>query len=459
MAPKFGTSGLRGLVSELTPDLVAAHVRAFLDACPVGSGLWLGRDLRGSSPALAAVVAETALASGIGVTDCGALPTPALAMAAMAAGAGAVMVTGSHIPADRNGLKFYVPAGEVTKGDEAAILARLDLPPPSGPRGRLAVNATAGADWQDRILRAFGAGALAGMRVGVWMHSSAARDLLAGVLRDLGATVVELGRSDRFVPVDTEAVAPDTRAMLAGWVRDHGLEAVVSTDGDADRPLLVDGTGQIVPGDVLGQITAAAVGADTVVCPVSANTGADLGGRFARVIRTRIGSPYVIAAMQAAGGRVAGYEPNGGFLLGFAAQGPAGPLPPLMTRDCLLPLAAVLAQARRAGGVAARVALEPARFTAADRIEHIPAARSRALLAALDAPGGTDGLLAGLGERLADADRTEGLRLMLASGRVLHLRPSGNAPEFRVYAEAESRAAADDLMQRGLAAMAATLGA
>jgi phosphomannomutase len=46
MPPKFGTSGLRGLVSELTPDLVAAHVQAFLRACPVGDGLFVGRDLR-----------------------------------------------------------------------------------------------------------------------------------------------------------------------------------------------------------------------------------------------------------------------------------------------------------------------------------------------------------------------------------------------------------------------------
>ncbi|NBO21555.1 MAG: phosphomannomutase, partial [Rhodobacteraceae bacterium] len=46
MAPKFGTSGLRGLVVELTPALVADHVRAFLLACPYGTGLYVGRDLR-----------------------------------------------------------------------------------------------------------------------------------------------------------------------------------------------------------------------------------------------------------------------------------------------------------------------------------------------------------------------------------------------------------------------------
>lgn len=460
MAPAFGTSGLRGLVVELTPALVAAHVRAFLSACPAGTGLWVGRDLRASSPDLAAVVIATARGEGLEVTDCGALPTPALAMAAMAAGAAAVMVTGSHIPADRNGLKFYTPAGEITKDDEAAILARLDLPAGKG-RGALTANVTAAAGWRARA-GVFGSDALSGMRVGVWAHSSVARDLLADALADIGAVVVPLGRSDVFIPVDTEAVGPEVRAMLAGWVKEHALDALVSTDGDADRPLLVDGAGQVVPGDVLGQITAAALGADTVVCPVSANSGAELGGRFSRVIRTRIGSPFVIAAMQAAGGRVAGYEPNGGFLLGFAAEAPGGRLAPLMTRDCLLPLVAVLAEARRAGGVAARVAQEPARFTATDRVAQIPAARSQAFLAGLDAPGGLAAFLAGLGEAEAGPgrpiDRTDGLRVPLASGRVLHLRPSGNAPEFRVYAEAESRAAAEALLARGLTAVAGTLG-
>merc|ERR1711969_359112 len=115
MPPKFGTSGLRGLVTELTPDLVRAHVRAFIAACPQGHAVHVGRDLRPSSPEIAGEVIAAVRAAGLRAVDHGALPTPALALAAMSAGCGAVMVTGSHIPADRNGLKFYVPAGEVSK--------------------------------------------------------------------------------------------------------------------------------------------------------------------------------------------------------------------------------------------------------------------------------------------------------------------------------------------------------
>lgn len=450
MAPKFGTSGLRGLVVELTPELVADHIRAFAAACPMGTGLFVARDLRDSSPMLADVVIAAARAEGLDVTDCGAVPTPALALASMGAGAAAVMVTGSHIPADRNGLKFYLPGGEIAKTDEAAILGALGRQAGTG-QGALAQNTTAGADWVARYVTAFGAGALAGLRIGVWSHSAVSRDVLADALRGLGAEVIEVGRSDAFIPVDTEAVPDWARVQIAGWVAAHGLDALVSTDGDGDRPLVADATGAVVPGDILGQITARVVGAEVVVTPVSSNTGVEASGHFARVIRTKIGSPFVIAGM-AVGGRVVGYEANGGFLLGFTAA-LAGPLAPLATRDSLLPILAPLVAARDMG-LAALVAAEPPRFTAADRIEDIPTDRSAALLAGLQADAtALAGLLAEVSESFAAQDLTDGLRVTCASGRVLHLRPSGNAPEFRVYAEAGSLAEAQALLERAFAVL------
>jgi phosphomannomutase len=460
MAPKFGTSGLRGLVVELTPDLVAGHIAAFIASCPTGSGIWVGRDLRPSSPDLAATVLRAARAAGLATVDCGDVPTPALALAAMQAGAAAVMVTGSHIPADRNGLKFYLPHGEIAKSDEAAILTALGAPAADtspGPAPRR--HDSAGAEWVARYVTGFGPRALAGLRLGVWSHSAVSRDLLLDTVRALGGEAVELGRSDSFIPVDTEAVPAAARAALAAWAAGHRLDAILSTDGDGDRPLLTDASGQVIPGDVLGQITAAVLRAEVVVTPVSSNTGVEASGRFTKVIRTRIGSPFVIEGMEAAGPvRVVGYEANGGFLLGFAAEGPTGPLPPLATRDSLLPLIAPLSRARAAGGLAALVAAEPPRFTVADRLEDIPTECSRALMAGFEAdPAWLAAFLAGLGESLNATDRTDGLRLKLASGRVVHMRPSGNAPEFRLYAEAETPAAAAALLDQGLARLRALL--
>jgi phosphomannomutase len=267
MPPKFGTSGLRGLVTELTANLVADHVRAFIAACPVGTGLFVARDLRASSPDIADMVIAAARGEGLDVTDCGNLPTPALALASMGAGAAAVMVTGSHIPADRNGLKFYVPGGEIGKADEAAILANLGRVG-AGSAGKVTVNTGAGADYVARYVAAYG-DAMRGMTIGVYSHSAVGRDLLLDIVAGLGATVVELGRSATFIPVDTEAVDPAIRAQLKVWAKNHNLDAIVSTDGDGDRPLLTDEYGEVIVGDILGQITGSALGADIAVTPVS----------------------------------------------------------------------------------------------------------------------------------------------------------------------------------------------
>ena len=450
MAPKFGTSGLRGLITDLTPALVGDYLRAFLAACDPGRGLCIGWDLRPSSEGIARAAAGAARGAGVPVAICGAVPTPALAMAAMGQGMAALMVTGSHIPADRNGLKFYTPQGEITKADEAAILSALGRPAGQGTAPETAM-ADVAAAYAARYTGPF-AGALAGLRIGLYAHSAVGRDLLAGVLRDCGAAVTELGRSDAFVPVDTEAVSAALRAQLVDWAGQGDFDAIVSTDADGDRPLLADGEGRVIPGDVLGQITGRWLGAGVAVTPVSSNSGAEQV--FDQVIRTRIGSPFVIAAMEDAGGRVVGYEANGGFLLGFAARG----LAPLMTRDALLPLCAVLAEAARAGGVAARVAAEPPVFTAADRLEEIPTARSAAFIASLeDAAQKRDDFLSSFDLVERATDRTDGLR-MICDGAVMHLRPSGNAPELRLYVEADDPARAADLLARGLAVLRAKLG-
>ena len=452
MPPKFGTSGLRGLVTELTADLVADHVRAFIAACPVGTGLFVARDLRPSSPDIADMVIAAARGEGLDVTDCGDVPTPALALASMGAGAAAVMVTGSHIPANRNGLKFYVPGGEISKADEVAILVNLGRKP-AGLAGSITKNTTSGTDYVARNVAAYGA-VLTGKTIGVYSHSAVGRDLLLDILAGLGATVVELGRSATFIPVDTEAVDPNIRAQLKVWTKEHGLDAIVSTDGDGDRPLLTDEHGEVIVGDILGQITGSALGAEIAVTPVSSNSGAE--ALFDAVKRTRIGSPFVIAGMEEAGGRVVGYEANGGFLLGFAADAPAGRLAPLMTRDGVLPFVAPLAAAR--DGLSALVADQLPRFTATDRLQDVPTEKSLALVADFDTNSRKRAdFLALFGGVEAGVDRTDGLRMTLQDGRIVHLRSSGNAPECRFYAEAGTAAAAKETLALGLKALAAAL--
>lgn len=446
MAPKFGTSGLRGLVSDLTPGVVRTHVTSFATTCATGRGLFVGRDLRPSSPRIAADVIAAARSAGLSVTDCGVLPTPALAYAAMEAGAGAVMVTGSHIPADRNGLKFYRPTGEISKEDEAAILAACSsqAATPFHVMGARHAMPDAARRYLARYRSAFGPRSLAGLRLGIYQHSSVARDLLVELVTELGASAVPLARSDIFVAIDTEAVAPSTQQQLETWCSAYGLDALLSTDGDADRPMLADGAGKLVPGDILGVLTAQALCAEVVCTPVSTNSMMEEIADFRVIHRTRIGSPHVIAAMksvltEAPEAKVVGFEANGGFLLGFHAQGDIGPLSALMTRDAILPMLAPLAATHAAQqSLRERVAALPARFTASNRLVEVSAETCATLLSRLETSRTARAeFLAPLG-REASVDSRDGLRIRLQSGRIVHLRPSGNAPELRIYVEAEA---------------------
>ena len=263
----FGTSGLRGLVTELDTETVTRWTQAFLSSCPTPGPLFVGRDLRPSSSEIASAVMSAAEAFGVSTIDCGELPTPALAL--VATDQSAVMVTGSHIPADRNGLKFYVPNGEISKSDEAAITAAFSgvHSPVTRARGQRQ-SLTAGKSFVQRYISAFGRAALSGLKIGLYEHSSVARDLLSEVLKGLGADVIPIARSDQFIPVDTEAVDVHTREMFAEWCNRYQLDALVSTDGDGDRPMVTDASGRVIPGDVLGVLTAQSLGATHVVTPI-----------------------------------------------------------------------------------------------------------------------------------------------------------------------------------------------
>ncbi len=450
---KFGTSGLRGLAVDLTGVNSGRYAAAFLRYLRSRSDVTevlIGRDLRASSPEISRSVIAALDAS---VVDCGEVPTPALALEALRRRAPAIMITGSHIPADRNGLKFYRADGEIDKDDEAGILAALDDAPTIGrpPVAESRINAR----YLERYARLLPTDALSGKRIGVWQHSTVSRDLFVDALRMFRATVVPLGRSDVFVPVDTEAVASDVVAELASWVAEHNLDALISADGDADRPLLVDDTGAIVRGDVIGMLTAKFLEARTVVTPVTSNSSIETTGHFPNVVRTRVGSPYVIAGMGNAPGPVVGFEANGGVLLGSDVGTNGATITALPTRDALLPILSVLgaAQANRQT-LSQLVGTLPPRVSRSDRLEHVSAERTAILLARLQ-----DDAAAYFGpqDTIKSLSSIDGLRYVLTSGDVVHYRPSGNAPELRCYTEASTAQRADELLAWGLKAAEAVV--
>lgn len=462
---RFGTSGVRGLVSSMNDEICYAYAAAFLQEVVGKAGIVgkvvLGHDLRPSSPRIARACAKAIADAGGEVIYAGALPTPALASYAHHHNSAAIIVTGSHIPFDRNGIKFYRVEGEISKADELAIQqAVVEVPVELVCMPLPVLNAGVEASYVKRYVDFFGTNRLKGLCVAIYEHSSVARDLLRTILEALGAEVISLARTDAFVPIDTEAVRPEDVIQARNWAKEYTFDAIFSTDGDADRPLIGDESGQWLRGDVVGILCAKFLAADVVVTPVSSNTLAEKSGWFGKVMRTRIGSPYVIAAMEQASIEssdvVVGFEANGGFLLGSDLTREGKQLSALPTRDAVLPMLALLCMARERGcKLSELVASLPGRYTFSDRLQNFPTEQSAQLLNLLQqdhnqaiqimAPNSGD---------IVSINQTDGFRATFTSGDIVHLRPSGNAPELRCYVEADTQAKAQSLCDQCLARVA-----
>lgn len=457
---KFGTSGVRGLVSDLTDDVVYGFAYAFLTAVAGQSkAVVLGHDLRDSSPAIASACAKAAQDLGVSVNYVGALPTPAIAFYAGMLGLPAIVVTGSHIPFDRNGIKFYTASGEITKADEQAINNAPVTLPASLCTELPPVNVAAYEAYCQRYVDCY-AGCLEGRKVAIYQHSSVGRDLFADLFQRLGARVLPLGRTDQFIPIDTEAVSREDHERARAWANEYDFDVLFSTDGDADRPLIGDANGQWLRGDRLGVLCAKALGADAVVTPVSSNSVVSECGAFDRVERTKIGSPYVIEGMQVLTSRcqaVVGYEANGGFLTASAIDIQGKSLAPLATRDAVLPLLAVMSECHKQSCTVADLDAQlPAIFTASDRVKGVAPERGLAFIELMAKLPFELAENLNLGELIA-TDLTDGCRLTFADNVIVHFRQSGNAPELRCYSEARSVERATEVNAQALAFAVAQL--
>ncbi len=463
---QFGTSGARGLAVEMTDRVCYAYTLGFLQyVAAIGAlrpdgEVALAGDYRPSTGRILAACAQAVGDLGYRPRYVGRIPSPAVAAFGMAQGMPSLMVTGSHIPDDRNGIKFNLPTGEIMKEDEAGIRAQVvELPVGAftadgawvpGAAQDLPPEEAAGYQaYVARYLDFFPAGCLAGLSIGLYEHSSVARDAFFEVLTGLGAQADRLGRSEVFIPVDTEAIRPEDVSLGRAWAATGRYQALVSTDGDGDRPLVSDERGEWLRGDVTGILCARYLGADGVATPVSCNTALEKSGWFPAIRRTRIGSPYVIASMATLVGEgltsVVGYEANGGFLTATDLTMAGRRLPALPTRDALLVAIALLLAAREQGiSLSALAAGLPPRFTASDRLKDFPTELSREHLGALTSGDSQNDIKAAevlFGGRFGPVvaiDNTDGVRITFASGEIAHLRPSGNAPELRAYTEADS---------------------
>ena len=532
----FGTSGLRGLITDITDLEAYINTRGFLaylfqrGELQRQETVYIGGDLRPSTESpdrsIMRAVARAIEDAGLKVDHQGRLPTPALAYYGLEQGQPSIMITGSHIPFDRNGIKFYKKSGEVLKADEAGILdavaevrqveyarpeaesifADTGMFKPDQERPLPPANEDACRVYIRRYLDFFAPQTLKGLKIVFFQHSAVGRDLLVEILRQLGAEVFPVGRSEEFVSLDTEAILQEQleyiQQLVDEAVAKHGpVDAVVSTDGDSDRPLLLgirpDAKVQFFGGDLLGIVVAEYLAPDFIAVPISANDAVDR--HFAPLgltpKKTRIGSPSVIAAMyeaRAAGKqRVVGWEANGGFMTGSAFEQQGKTLKALPTRDACLPLVAALSAARQKNrSLVELFAGLPPRFSKAGLIDHFPQETSLSLVKRFsprddrvqEVNFATHPMTLSLGdghEEYASAsfaaeaaaikeelqgfftpaegfgeimriNTIDGVRITFDNGEIAHIRPSGNAPQLRMYAVADTQARADEIVERGL---------
>lgn len=214
----FGTSGARGLVSAMTDRVCYVYARSFIKYCEASykcdHTIAIAGDLRPSTERILKALVQAGNDAGWKVVYCGRIPSPAIALYGLDKHLATIMVTGSHIPADRNGIKFNHPNGEITKADEQGIVSQsVDFDEslfaadgmlkaaPALP----AVETEAEENYVKRYPEFFGKDALSGLTLGVYQHSA--------VGRDRGACI---GKPWRL----REAVWPQ-RKVRAGRYRSH----------------------------------------------------------------------------------------------------------------------------------------------------------------------------------------------------------------------------------------------
>lgn len=341
MTRLFGTDGIRGVANEapLTPVMAQRLGREIVAillererAAPVR--LVIGRDTRLSGSMLEAALASGALSAGAECYTVGILPTPAIAVLTrqLAAQAG-VVLSASHNPFEDNGIKLFSAAGtKFPDAWEEEIEARLAgedaAPRPAGGQvGRLVPYSRAEAEYLRFLRRTFPYD-LRGFTLVLDCAHGAAYRVAPRLFRGLGARVLTLGVRPDGTNINRQcgALYPEE---LRRKVKAVGAHLGLAFDGDGDRLITVDDTGEVRDGDYLLAVCGRHLAArgrlkgDQIVTTVMANLGLDrsLEAAGLRVVKTAVGDRYVLEEMRRLGASLGGEQ--SGHLI-FLDHAPAG---------------------------------------------------------------------------------------------------------------------------------------
>ena len=343
--PLFGTDGVRGLANGLLTAELALHL-AQATAVVLGQGrsaearkaegrrltAVVARDPRVSGEFLAAAVSAGLASSGVDVLDAGVIPTPATAFLIADRDADfGVMVSASHNPAPDNGIKIFARGGtKLPDVVEQRIERALEwdrLQPTGAGVGRI----RRFADAEDRyVLHLLGSlpHRLDGIHVVLDCAHGAAAGVSPETFKDAGAIVTVIGAEPDGLNIN-DGVGSTHLDVLAEAVVRLGADVGIAHDGDADRCLAVDAQGNVVDGDQIMAVLAAAMqerGAlkdDTLVATVMSNLGLHraMQERGIRVLQTAVGDRYVLEAMNEGGYSLGGEQSGHVIMSEFATTG------------------------------------------------------------------------------------------------------------------------------------------
>ncbi|WP_432882219.1 phosphoglucosamine mutase [Kribbella sp. CA-245084] len=427
MGRLFGTDGVRGLANvDLTAELAldlsvaAAHVLgeagAFEGHRPRAV---VGRDPRASGEFLEAAVVAGLASAGVDVVRLGVLPTPAVAYLTGSTGADlGVMLSASHNPMPDNGIKFLARGGiKLDDVIEDAIEARMNEEwqrPTGAAVGRVTDDGQGFETYVSHLVRS-APNRFDGLKVVIDCANGAASQTAPEALRRLGAEVVTVAAAPDGLNINLNCGSTHIEG-LQREVIGHRADVGIALDGDADRCLAVDASGELVDGDQILAVLALAMrdsgrlSNDTVVATVMSNLGfvqAMVRERIA-VEQTKVGDRYVLEAMKAGGHKLGG-EQSGHVILSDHAT----------TGDGTLTAVMLLARVAQTGKSLADLA---------GAMTRLPQVLVNVKDVDKNRAGTDDAVQSAVAEATARLGDT---------GRVL-LRPSGTEALVRVMVEAES---------------------
>jgi phosphoglucosamine mutase len=449
--PRFGTDGVRGVANaDLTPDVALALARAAAGALNRNdhSRVVIGRDTRLSGTMLEAALVAGYTACGIDVELLGVVPTPVVAWASKAADCPGVMISASHNPFADNGLKLFAAGGRKL-GDavEAAIeedfhALLLGADPSSAALAEhvgIVVPSAGASGWAQSVESSIGGRSLDGLRIVLDCAHGAASDVGPEVFVALGADVTVIGAEPNGININSGVGSTHPQSLQAAVV-EHGADAGLAFDGDADRLIGVDHTGALVDGDHILAILATdwkgqgRLHDDTVVVTVMSNLGFLRAMEAAGIstVVTQVGDRYVLEALdEGARGSVysLGGEQSGHVICRELAS----------TGDGILAGVQLLDAVKRSG--------RSLHDLASNAMVSYPQVLKNVRLARRD-PGVAEALAAEVA--LAEAELGD-------QGRVL-VRPSGTEPLVRIMVEHVDAATADRVCDRLVSVAVARVG-